>query len=61
MKKIHQVFPLVVYQTTIDCHKDFKEQYLQNLKDFYPLGYIGHVNEKGYKKIADILKESILN
>ena len=39
MKKIHQVFPLVVYQTTIDCHKDFKEQYLQNLKDYWFNGY----------------------
>ena len=43
----------------IDITNSFSN--LQNLKDFYPLGYIGHVNEKGYKKIADILKESILN
>jgi hypothetical protein len=39
MKKIHEVFPLVVYQTTVDCHKDFKEHHLQNLKDYWFNGY----------------------
>jgi len=34
---------------------------LKNLKDYYPLGYVGHFNEKGYKKISDILKEQIYN
>lgn len=34
---------------------------IKNLKDYYPLGYVGHFNRKGYKKVADILKEKILN
>ncbi len=34
---------------------------LENLKDYYPLGYLGHFNEKGYKKVSDILKEEIYN
>ena len=34
---------------------------LQNLKDYYPLGYVGHFNKEGYKKVADILKEEISN
>jgi hypothetical protein len=39
MKKIHEVFPLVVYQTDIEGHKEFKEKYLQNLKDYWFNGY----------------------
>lgn len=39
MKKVHEVFPLVVYQTSIDCHKEFKEKYLQDLKDYWFNGY----------------------
>tara|TARA_B100000575_G_C23063954_1_gene612574 strand:- start:118 stop:1332 length:1215 start_codon:yes stop_codon:yes gene_type:complete len=32
---------------------------LKNLTDYYPLGYVGHFNQKGYKQVADILKERI--
>jgi hypothetical protein len=39
MKKIHEVFPLVVYQTDIEGHKEFKEKYLQDLKDYWFNGY----------------------
>ena len=34
---------------------------VNNLSKYYPLGYVGHFNKKGYKKVADILKERILN
>ena len=34
---------------------------MNNLTDYYPLGYIGHFNKKGYKEVADILKKNILN
>ncbi len=34
---------------------------IRNLKDYYPLGYVGHFNKKGYEKVADILKEAISN
>tara|TARA_B110000438_G_C15798868_1_gene644136 strand:+ start:157 stop:1392 length:1236 start_codon:yes stop_codon:yes gene_type:complete len=30
-----------------------------NLEQYYPLGYIGHYNNKGYKKIANILADKI--
>ena len=32
---------------------------IENLADYYPLGYVGHFNDRGYKKVADILKEGI--
>ena len=31
----------------------------QNIKKFYPLGYIGHFNSNGYSKIADIIADKI--
>ncbi|MAW17199.1 MAG: hypothetical protein CMJ01_01350 [Pelagibacteraceae bacterium] len=43
----------------IDTTKYFSK--LENLSDYYPLGYVGHFNEKGYKKVSNILKEKILN
>ena len=43
----------------IDTTYFFSKQ--KNLIDYYPLGYVGHFNKKGYKKVADILKERILN
>ena len=33
----------------------------KNLADYYPLGYVGHFNKKGYKEVADILKKKISN
>ena len=30
-----------------------------DLKQYFPLGYIGHYNEKGYKKIAEIIIDKI--
>ena len=32
---------------------------LKNLSDYYPLGYVGHFNESGYKKISDVIKKEI--
>ena len=34
---------------------------IKNLADYYPLGYVGHFNKKGYKEVADILKKKISN
>ena len=28
MGKVHEVFPMIVYQGDIDCHNEFKEKYL---------------------------------
>lgn len=39
MKKIHEIFPLVVYQTTIGCHDKFKEQYYDQIKKYWFNGY----------------------
>jgi len=36
-------------------------QNLDNLSSYYPLGYIGHLNKKGYKKVSDILIKRIFN
>lgn len=68
MKKIHEVFPLVVYQTTIGCHQEFKEKYLDEIKKYWFNGYkyespeassriFLHLNDK-YVVLFDCLKES---
>ena len=30
-----------------------------NIKQYYPLGFLGHYNSKGYKKIAEIIEKSL--
>lgn len=30
-----------------------------NIKKYYPLGYLGHYNSKGYNKIAEIIEKSL--
>ena len=44
---------------TIDLTNFFNES--ENLSNYYPLGYVGHFNEKGYRKIAEVIKERISN
>jgi hypothetical protein len=39
MKKIHELFPLVIYQGTLDCHEEFKKQHLESLKKYWFNGY----------------------
>ena len=31
----------------------------ENIKQFYPLGYLGHYNKKGYAKIAEIISKEL--
>ena len=31
----------------------------KNIKEFFPLGYIGHYNSNGYLKIAEIIAKNI--
>ena len=38
MGKVHEVFPLVIYQGNIDCHDKFK-QYTDELKEYWFNGY----------------------
>ncbi len=33
--KIHEVFPTLVVQDRIDVHKEFKEQYFEELKSLW--------------------------
>ena len=42
---------------TIDLTEYFDKT--NNLKDYFPLGYFGHYNSKGYEKIAEILYNKI--
>jgi hypothetical protein len=39
MKKVHEVFPLVIYQETLDCHEEFKKNNLEELKKYWFNGY----------------------
>ena len=32
---------------------------INNIKQYYPLGFLGHYNSKGYKKIAEIIEKSL--
>ena len=43
--------------TFIDLTTHFDQE--QNLKKYFPLGYIGHFNKTGYKKISSILIDNI--
>ena len=39
--------------STIDLTNFFDKS--ENVKQYYPLGYIGHFNGSGYKKISEII------
>lgn len=39
MEKIHEVFPLIVYQESIDCHSKFKKKYLSEIRSYWFNGY----------------------
>ena len=69
MNKIHEIFPLIVYQGKIDCHEEFKEKYLESLKDYWFNGYekespefsgkiFVHLQDQ-YKSFFDSLKKNI--
>ena len=71
MQKIHEVFPLIVYQESINCHSDFKEKYLNNVRDYWFNGFQNespensgkiflHLNED-YKEFFSDLKKCIDN
>lgn len=69
MSKIHEVFPLVIYQGNIDCHEEFKEKNIDSLRDYWFNGYENESPEfsgriflhqqKRYKKFFDDLKKNI--
>ena len=39
MNKVHEIFPLVVYQGTVDCHEEFKKNNIDSLRDYWFNGY----------------------
>jgi uncharacterized protein (TIGR02466 family) len=39
VNKVHEIFPLIVYQGTIDCHEEFKQNHLNTLRDYWFDGY----------------------
>ena len=71
MNKVHEIFPLVIYQDSIDCHKEFKKENLNLLKEYWFNGYenespeySGRIflhNDPQYNIFFDDLKRSIDN
>ena len=69
MNKIHEIFPLIVYQGKVDCHEEFKNNHLKSLKDYWFNGYENESPEfsgkifvhlqKQYKSFFDSLKKNI--
>jgi hypothetical protein len=69
MNKVHELFPLVVYQGEVDCHEEFKSKHLESLKQYWFNGYENespefsgkifvHLQEQ-YKSFFDSLKKNI--
>ena len=42
---------------TIDLTEFFDST--ENIEQFFPLGYLGHYNDKGYGKIAEIISKEL--
>jgi hypothetical protein len=70
VNKVHEIFPLIVYQGTIDCHEKFKEQNLETLCDYWFNGYenespevsgniFSHLNDD-YSMFYESLKKCIV-
>lgn len=69
MNKIHEIFPLIIYQGNIDCHEEFKKNHLNSLKEYWFNGYENESPEfsgkifvhlqKQYKSFFDSLKKNI--
>jgi len=69
MNKVHEIFPLIVYQGKVDCHEEFKKDNLNSLKEYWFNGYENespegsgkifvHHQEK-YKKFFNSLKNNL--
>ena len=39
MNKVHEMFPLIVYQGSINCHEKFKEQNINSIRNYWFNGY----------------------
>jgi hypothetical protein len=69
--KVHEVFPILVAQDTIEIHQEFKDKYFEELKSLWFNGYENETPEnsgrsslhlnKNYISIFQSLKKSICN
>jgi len=69
MNKIHEMFPLIVYQGSIECHQRLKEENIDSLRDYWFNGYQNESPEYSgkifvhhqpkYKSFFDDLKKNI--
>lgn len=69
MNKVHEMFPLIVYQGSIGCHQEFKEKNIDCLKNYWFNGYENESPElsgkiflhldSNYKSFFDDLKKNI--
>ncbi len=68
-EKIHEVFPLIVYQGEMNCHLKFKEKYLSDIRSYWFNGFLNespegsgkiflHLNEN-YSEFFSELKRNI--
>ena len=47
--KVHEVFPILVAQNTIEIHEKFKNQYFEELKSLWFNGYENETPENSGK------------
>jgi hypothetical protein len=57
MNKIHEIFPLIVYQGEVECHNEFKETNLESLKKYWFNGYINESPEYSGRIFAHLNSE----
>ena len=71
MNKVHEIFPLVIYQDSIECHEKFKKENINSLREYWFNGYKNESPEYSgkiflhldpqYNLFFDDLKKSIDN
>lgn len=54
MNKVHEIFPLIVYQGEVECHHEFKKNNLEELKEYWFNGYINESPEYSGKIFAHL-------
>jgi uncharacterized protein (TIGR02466 family) len=57
VNKVHEIFPLIVYQGSVEGHDNFKENNLESLKDYWFNGYKNESPEFSGKIFAHKIPE----
>lgn len=57
MYKIHEMFPLIVYQGKVECHEEFKKNNLDSLRDYWFNGYENESPEYSGKIFVHLKEE----